>query len=140
MNEQQRLLVIHLLDRALAAPPLGEPDLVTLFYNRLFEVAPSVRELFHNRMTAQHEKFREMLLVIRASLLRLDQLVPALWQAGKNHRLYGAEPAHYAVVGEALLWAIEQRLGPETITEEDRISWRNFYDLLALIMLQAANE
>lgn len=136
MTERHKELVRTLLDTA-----LQEDQGTTLahrFYERLFLVAPSVRELFHNPLYQQEQKFTQMLLSLRDSLDRLDNLVPVLWQTGRNHRLYGAEEAHYTVVGEVLLLALEEQLGPEQLTPETRAAWEELYRLVALIMQQAA--
>src|SRR5688572_19501048 len=100
MTELQKDLLRALLNDALAESQNGEPGLASLFYKRLFTVAPGVRELFHNPIRAQEVKFTVMLEHLRDGLDRLDNLVSVLWHTGRNHRHYGAEPAHYVVVGE----------------------------------------
>jgi nitric oxide dioxygenase len=47
--------------------------------------------------------------------------------------------ADYAVVGEALLWTLEQGLGEE-FTPEVRSAWANVYDLLAATMQAGATD
>jgi len=136
MTEHHKEQLRSLLDAALRED--RGPTLAHRFYERLFHVAPGVRELFHNSLEQQEIKFTQMLQSLRDSLDRLDNLVPLLWQTGRNHRLYGAEEAHYAVVGEVLLLALEDQLGPEELTPERRAAWEEFYQLVALIMQQAA--
>ncbi|MBB6050014.1 globin domain-containing protein [Armatimonas rosea] len=140
MTETQKQLLRTVLEAALAEPPAGEETLASLFYDRLFTVAPGVRPLFHNRLSIQEEKFTQMLVMLHNSLDRLDHLVPTVWQSGRNHKLYGAESAHYEVVGEVLLWALGEKLGPESLTEEVRAAWNEFYNLLSLIMQEAAES
>jgi hemoglobin-like flavoprotein len=50
---------------------------------------------------------------------------------------YGVQPAHYDSVGVALLWTLEQGLGP-AFTAELRTAWASAYQLLADAMKQAA--
>jgi hemoglobin-like flavoprotein len=140
MTETQKQLLRDVLDAALAEPAAGEKTLAALFYDRLFTLAPGVRPLFHNRLSIQEEKFTLMLVMLRDSLGRLDNLVSVVWQSGRNHKLYGAESAHYEVVGEVLLWALGEKLGPESLTEEVRAAWQEFYSLLSLIMQEAAES
>src|SRR5690349_15902532 len=83
-----------------------------LFYGRLFEVAPQVRSLFPDDMTEQRKKLMATLAVVVNGLSNLDAILPAASALAKRHTRYGAEPAHYAVVGEALLWTLERGLGP----------------------------
>ncbi|MGC4042270.1 MAG: globin domain-containing protein [Armatimonas sp.] len=138
MTELQKELLRALLNDALAAPQNGEASLAALFYKQLFTVAPGVRELFHNSIRAQEVKFTQMLEHLRDGLDRPDNLVPLLWQTGRNHRHYGAEPAHYGVVGEVLLWALEQKLGAERLTPEVRVAWNELYGFVSLTMQEAA--
>lgn len=138
MTESQKTLLRSLLERALTQAPEDTQTLAGLFYTRLFTVAPSVRPLFSNKLSLQEAKFTQMLESLLSSLDRLDNLVPVLWQSGRDHKLYGAEDAHYAVVGEVLLWALEQKLGSECLTEEVQVAWKEFYGLVALIMQEAA--
>ena len=73
------------------------------------------------------------------SLDRLDQLVPIVEQLGVRHARYGVQPAHYPVVGSALLWTLEQGLGP-AFTPAVRHAWTNVYELLATTMQAAAGR
>lgn len=138
MTELQKDLLRALLNDALAEPGEGEMSLAALFYKRLFTVAPGVRELFHNPIRTQEVKFAVMLEHLRDGLDRLDNLVPLLWHTGRNHRQYGAEPAHYVVVGEALLWALEQKLGAERLTPDVKAAWNELYAFISLTMQEAA--
>jgi nitric oxide dioxygenase len=47
--------------------------------------------------------------------------------------------ADYAVVGEALLWTLEQGLG-EGFNPEVRSAWANVYDVLAATMQAGAAD
>ncbi|WP_395141367.1 globin domain-containing protein [Armatimonas sp.] len=140
MTETQKQLLRELLTTALERSKDDEATLARLFYNRLFTVAPEARSLFHNKLRVQEAKLTRMLETIRDSLERLDNLVPTLWQSGRNHKLYGAESAHYEIVGEALLWALEQKLGMESVTDEVRVAWQELYSLVSLIMQEAAQS
>ena len=52
---------------------------------------------------------------------------------------YGTVEAHYAPVGAALLWTLEQGLGPD-FTPEVREDWTETYGLVAGLMKGAAAE
>ncbi|WP_309720663.1 globin domain-containing protein [Armatimonas sp.] len=138
MTESQKRQVRELLEGALAREAAEEQTLAALFYSQLFKVAPKTRALFHNRLCVQEVKFTQMLEALREGLDRLDNLVPILWQSGRNHKLYGAQSAHYVVVGDVLLWALEQRQAPVPLTEETREAWQAFYSLVCLIMQEAS--
>ena len=68
---------------------------------------------------------------------RLEQLVPVLEELGRRHVDYGVRDEHYDLVGEALLWALEQGLGPEW-SPAVREAWIAAYSALAGVMKQGA--
>jgi nitric oxide dioxygenase len=109
----------------------------TLFYGRLFELAPQLRGLFHADIDTQGKKLMAMIAIAVKGLGDLPRILPALQALGARHRGYGVEPWHYATVGEALLWTLEQGLG-EHFTPAVREAWTEAYGLLAGAMIQAA--
>ena len=82
-----------------------------LFYDRLFMMAPQVRALFPDDMTEQRRKLMATLTAVVNGLANLEAILPAASTLAKRHVDYGAEPAHYQVVGAALLWTLERGLG-----------------------------
>jgi len=108
----------------------------SLFYDRLFEIAPPLRGLFRGDMTAQGAKLMAMLATAVANLDRLDSIVPAVRALGARHAGYGVTEADYAPVAEALLWTLGQALG-EAFTAETRAAWVEAYTILAGQMQEA---
>jgi nitric oxide dioxygenase len=90
--------------------PIPETAAV-LFYDRLFEIAPSVKPMFPTDMTEQRKKLMATLAVVVNGLSNLESILPAASALAKRHVGYGAKPAHYPVVGAALLWTLEKGLG-----------------------------
>ena len=111
----------------------------TIFYDRLFETAPEVRALFPDDLTEQKKKLMQMIGTAVGRAHHLEQVIPALQELGRRHLRYGAEPEHYAVVGESLLWTLGRGLGHE-FTPEVRDAWAKVYGLLARTMIDAAND
>lgn len=109
-----------------------------LFYERLFELDPSVIPLFGGTdMVRQGRMLMQTLGVVVASLDALERVVPAIEALGRRHVAYGVQPAHYATVGSALLWTLEQGLGP-AFGPEDREAWAEAYGIVAGLMVAAA--
>jgi nitric oxide dioxygenase len=109
-----------------------------LFYGRLFELDPAIERLFRRTdMAAQRKILMQTLTVVVKSLDKLEQLVPAVQALGRRHAGYGVREAHYATVGEALLWTLEQGLGA-TFTPPVRAAWAEAYGILASVMIAAA--
>ena len=94
---------ITLVQRSFAkVAPISEQAAV-LFYNRLFEVAPSVRAMFPEDMTEQRKKLMGMLAAVVGGLSNLDSILPAASALAKRHVGYGAKAEHYSVVGATLV-------------------------------------
>jgi nitric oxide dioxygenase len=110
-----------------------------LFYERLFGLDPTLRPLFNGDMAAQSRSLMRMIAVAVNGLDRLETIVPAVKVLGVRHAGYGVVDAHYATVGEALLWTLEQRLG-ESFTPQISDAWRAAYGLLAQTMQSAARD
>jgi hemoglobin-like flavoprotein len=107
-----------------------------LFYNRLFELDPSLRPMFRGDMKEQGRKLMQMLSVAVAGLTRLDDLVPAVEALGRRHQGYGVRDEHYATVGSALLWTLGQGLG-SGFTPDVETAWASAYGLLSSVMQNA---
>jgi hemoglobin-like flavoprotein len=110
-----------------------------LFYARLFEIEPAMAKMFTSDMREQRRKLMQMLAVAVRGLNHLEKIVPAIEDLGRRHTGYGVRPEHYATVGEALLWTLEQGLG-ETFTPEVREAWAAVYGLVATTMMKAAYD
>lgn len=108
-----------------------------LFYKRLFELDPAVRPLFKGDMQEQGRKLMKMLGTVVNSLTRLDELVPVAQDMARRHVGYGVQAAHYDTVGLALLWTLEQGLGPK-FTDDTRDAWATAYGTLSGVMKEAA--
>ncbi len=108
-----------------------------LFYQRLFSLDPSVRPMFKGDMQEQGKKLMRMLGLVVNSLTRLDELIPVAQEMAVRHVGYGVEAKHYDTVGAALLWTLEQGLGPK-FTGEVKAAWAAAYGTLAQVMKDAA--
>ena len=114
-------------------------DVAVLFYEKLFELDPSLRPMFRGNMAEQRKKLMQMLTAAVKGLDRLDQLVPVVQDLGRRHAHYGVADAHYDTVGAALLWTLEMGLGRAFIPEMQE-AWATVYGLLSTTMKDAARE
>ena len=114
-------------------------DAAALFYRRLFEIDPSLREMFKGDMTDQRRKLMQMLSAAVKGLPRLDRLVPVVEDLGRRHAGYGVKDEHYETVGAALLWTLEKGLG-SAFTPDVKDAWTTVYGLLASTMKNAAHK
>jgi nitric oxide dioxygenase len=116
--------------------PISEAAAV-IFYDRLFEVAPSVKAMFPADMTEQRKKLMMMLAAVVGGLGNLESILPAASALAKRHVSYGAKPEHYPVVGGALLYTLEKGLG-EAWTPELASAWTAAYGTLSGYMISEA--
>jgi hemoglobin-like flavoprotein len=113
-------------------------ELARAFYRHLFTVAPDLRRLFGQVPPAvQGEKFADMLGEIVRVLDRPYQLLPQVSLLGRRHMQYGVTATDYAPVGDALLLALEEKLGSD-FTPRMHAAWREAYQMLAQTMVRHA--
>jgi nitric oxide dioxygenase len=110
-----------------------------MFYDRLFELDPSLRRMFHGPLDGQARKLAHVLTVVVKGLSRPQQILPAVEELGRRHLTYGVRPEHYATVGAALLWTLQNGLG-DAFTPEVREAWTSAYLFLSSTMQQAASN
>ncbi len=111
-------------------------EAAALFYRRLFEVAPAVRRLFRGDMDIQGRMLMATIGLVVRNLEQPDRVLGMIDKLGARHQDYGARPEHYPVVGETLLWTLQQGLGPR-FTPAHRQAWQQAYALLSGLMIDA---
>ena len=116
--------------------PISE-QAATIFYDRLFAVAPQVRAMFPDDLTDQRKKLMATLAVVVNGLTNLQAILPAASALAKRHVGYGAKPEHYPVVGSALLWTLEKGLC-DAWTDDVAQAWTAAYGTLSGYMISEA--
>lgn len=114
--------------------PVGD-TFAELFYGRLFALDPDVRRLFKDDIVEQGRNLTAMLSVATANLAKPERISVALRQLGKRHAAYGVRPEHFALVEDALLFALEHAL-IDVFTAEVKAAWQAAYALLTSMMLE----
>jgi hemoglobin-like flavoprotein len=132
----EQIHIIHETFRLIAPMP---DAVATAFYGRLFELDPALRPMFPTSLVDQGRKLMQVLGAAVAMLNRPEQLVPVLQSLGKRHADYGVRDEHYDTVGEALLWTLQQGLGP-VFTPEVQAAWASLYHTIATTMKTAAAQ
>ena len=118
--------------------PISE-QAAALFYARLFELDPSLRELFHGDMAEQGRKLMHVLGLMVGGVERLSDLAPGVRLLGLRHASYRVRDEHYDTVGAALLWTLEKGIGTG-FTAEVRNAWAKVYWQLAEMMKAGARD
>ena len=135
MNAQQIRLVQESFEHV--APIAGTA--ADLFYQRLFELDPSLRPMFKEDLQPQKAKLMQTLTAVVRWLHQIEKLIPVVEDLGRRHVGYGVRDEHYQTVGAALLWTLEQGLG-DLYTAEVAEAWIAAYTLLTGVMQKAAAE
>jgi hemoglobin-like flavoprotein len=130
MTERQILLVKN----SWSLVALKSDEAGQLFYGRLFEVAPGVRHLFKGEPKEQARKLMSMLTVVISKLDKLDDILNDIKLLAQRHNKYGAQPAHYEVVGACLIWTLQQGLA-EKWNDELQEAWVTVYGILSNAMI-----
>jgi hemoglobin-like flavoprotein len=90
-------------------------------------------------MEQQSKKLINMLNVVIARLDRLDELKDDIRKLAVRHTGYGVRPAHYELVGTALIWTLKTALSAEWNDTLEK-SWVKCYTTLSSTMITAADE
>jgi NAD(P)H-flavin reductase/hemoglobin-like flavoprotein len=107
------------------------------FYARIFLSYPDLRDLFPVHMDMQRSRLLNAIVTAVQTLddpERFDEYLKAL---GRDHRKFHVEPAHYEVVGGALIEAMRTYAGEQWSVEYDQ-AWADAYAVIAARMLSGA--
>lgn len=108
-----------------------------IFYDKLFELDPSLKPLFKGDMKEQGRKLMSMIGLAVNGLRDINALIPAVQKLGQRHLGYGVQEQHYHTVGHALLDTLAVGLGT-AFTPEVKAAWTTVYGVLATTMKDAA--
>ena len=129
----QQTLVQHSWDKL---EPLVT-HVAELFYDRLFELDPSLEELLPPSLTKPSTQLVQVLGQAVAGANDLSRIAPVLRELGRRHRDYGVRVGHYVTAGDALLWTLEQSLA-EDFTPRMKEAWEATYQALSALLLEGA--
>lgn len=111
-----------------------------IFYDKLFDLDPTLKPLFKGDMKEQGKKLMTMIGTAVNGLNNLEAIVPAVQNLGRNHVGYGVKDSHYDTVGTALIYTLETGLGKKSFTPDVKNAWVEVYTVLATTMKDAAKE
>lgn len=123
----------ELLKSSIALLPADINRSTVIFYQRLFELAPEVRELFPADLSKQARKLLDTLTWVVRHVDRPEDLLRALHALGERHAGYNVQVDHYAAVGSALMWMFQQCLG-DKFTDDMEEAWINAYAFISAEM------
>jgi hemoglobin-like flavoprotein len=128
---------IRLVQQSFAQVAPIADQAATMFYDRLFTIAPTVKSLFHGDMAEQRRKLMATLAAVVGGLADIEAILPTASALARRHIDYGVQPEHYDCVGQALLWTLERGLG-NAWTKEVADAWNTAYRTLSGFMISEA--
>lgn len=110
-----------------------------LFYQRLFQESPHLKDLFKGDMREQERKLTSLITFAVRKLRNIEEIVDDVKALGTRHHGYGVKTEDYNDVALALLWTLEQGLGTRW-NDEVCDAWTTLYGLLAETMRSAPEK
>ena len=104
------------------------------FYERLFDLHPSLRLMFPEDMTEQRGKLLSMLQWTVANLENGHELKTNLEQLGRRHERYGARREQYPIVAAAMIATMAEIMG-DRWNNQLHADWQTALERMAAIML-----
>ena len=102
-------LHVELLEESFDRAAARADELLDRFHGRPFAQHPELSRLFDRAdLSKQKKLLLGTLVLLRKSPRNLDVIVPALESLGARHVRYGVEPAHYPLIGAALVEAMAE--------------------------------
>ena len=112
------------------------------FYTLLFTQYPQTRALFaatEEGMRRQESALIATLAVVIAGVERGENLTEIIHALGSRHSRYGAQAAHYPIVGGLLIQTFQDKLGP-AFTPDMKTAWSQAYEIISTEMLKGADQ
>jgi nitric oxide dioxygenase len=101
-----------------------------VFYTVLFDLAPSLSDLFKENIKKQDQKLLSAITLIITKLNKLENLNDEVRALAKRHVQYGVPTTHFGVFGKALIHMLENILGDKW-DEETKEAWERIYQLIS---------
>lgn len=114
-------------------------EVASLFYARIFELDPQLRDRFSGDMAEQGRKLVELIAVAVANLEQPVAMVAAFHGLGPATLRDAVKANHCSKVEIALLWTLEKRLGPG-FTPQVKAAWKAAFTSVCQTVLTSLNN
>ena len=101
-----------------------------LFYTRLFELDPALREVFAADARERQQKFASFMGATVRALDRTDVLLPVVRSLGVRNPAFATNDRFHANVALALLWTLDKSLRGD-FTPQVKSAWIATYGVLS---------
>jgi hemoglobin-like flavoprotein len=90
-------------------------------------------------MERQQLKLMDTIAAIVGTLDQRETFQSIITHTGRKHADFGVQASHFVAFGEALIWGLQQQLGP-AFTPEMQRAWIVLYDAIQAEMMRAAKK
>ncbi|KAK0731370.1 globin-like protein [Lasiosphaeris hirsuta] len=111
--------------------------IASIFYKNMLRDHPELNDYFNTvnqKNGRQPRALTAVILAFAANINHTSELIPRLERMCNKHCSLGIKPEHYDIVGEYLLRAFGEVLGP-AMTRDTLVAWTKAYWLLAKMMI-----
>ncbi|MEI4472624.1 globin domain-containing protein [Frigidibacter sp. MR17.24] len=130
---------IEAVRSSFAAALEREPELILLFYERLFRANPHLRSLFPRTMKDQAHKLHLTLDIAMAGLRKPQALESPLRAHGRRHAAMGVRSPDYQLVETVLVEVLAELAGPDW-TPAAAAGWDRLLGFVSATMIAGATE
>lgn len=117
-----------------------DPDLMNIFYGKLFENYPQVKPLFGRNSQAEQAKMLTEAVAMLVSKVEDPEFVRSTMLAvGRKHVDYNVEDHMYAWVGECLLATLKQ-VSADEWNADIEAAWSGTLEAISNIAIEGAAE
>lgn len=106
-----------------------------IFYKTLFELSPSIRDLFKTDIQMQNQKLMSSITLIVTKLNKLDNIREEIKFLSKRHVNYQVRPDYFVAFGKAFITMLAKILKDNWITEMEE-AWTKVYTLVSQAMIE----
>ncbi len=106
------------------------------FYSRLFENHPELRPMFKIDPKDQAMKLMFMISYLVHRLNQVQELQEEIIKLALRHKGYGTQIEQYQIIGENLMWSLQNNLGKEWDAETEQ-AWSYTYKFISDLMIGA---
>ena len=127
----------HLLKSTIPALQEHGERITSIFYANILRKHPELNNHFNTvnqKNGCQPRVLTAVILKYAANINNLSELVPQFERMCNKHCLLGIQPQHYGILGEYLIQAFADALGP-IMTSEVKVAWTRAYDILASMLI-----
>jgi len=117
-----------------------QDEIGSKFYERLFEEAPQLKNLFSSDKEKQGEKLMRA-IGLHVTKLEMDENLPdeMMQTLGKRHAAYGVKAEYFGKFGEVLIKTMRDTLDDAIWTPKLEAAWKKAFQKLSNMIIKTGN-